>query len=77
MISLLASVLTAFSMQLIAPLMQIYTVAIFSVLGSICTYGISILALYLAHDTMTFMFDSHDGAFGFLHPRYGQHTLFL
>jgi len=69
LLSFLASILGAISLQMNAPLMQIYTTGVFAVISNIFIWIISIACLYIVGGSIQYNIDSMYGAFGFLNPK--------
>lgn len=67
LIAFLGSVFSAFNLQILSPLLQIYRDGIYIVQANIASAAISLLSLFLAGETCEFSFDPTVGFFGFLH----------
>lgn len=69
MIAFLGSVFGAFSLQILAPLLQFYQTGVYIILSNICSFFLALAATALVGFPMTYGFDAHTGLFGFLNPR--------
>lgn len=67
MIALSGSVFGCFHLQLLAPIMQIYEEGIYLVVSNVCSYLISLIAIFLFYGDVKFSLDPEKGIFGFLH----------